>query len=416
MRAGRLAPGSEAWLLTLCLARVGTFMVYISYAAALPVLQREWQMSGTAAGSIASSFQLAYALSLLASSELADRLGARRVFFACTAASAVGAVLFAAFARDYWSGVLLYTALALALGGTYTTGILLVAEHVPVARRGRAMGILIGAHSLALALALVLTGIAIPRGGYPLAFLLTSLGPVAGGVLAWAVVRDTPDRVAARAGGERFVGAVLRNRPAMLVIAGYTWHSWEVLGMWAWTPAFLAASLAAAGAGLSRAAGLGSYLASSFHLTGMVASLVGGVIADRLGRTPVILAMASLSTLCSAVFGWLLGAPGWVVVGVGLVYGFSTLGDSPIYSAAITEVVAPAYRGAALALRSLAGYGAGAVAPLVFGWVLDVQGGAEGWGWAFGTLAAAGALAVVATAILHRLPEARALTVGTAKS
>jgi len=30
------------------------------------------------------------------------------------------------------------------------------------------------------------------------------------------------------------------------------------------------------------------------------------VIADRLGRTPVILAMASLSTLCSAVFGWLL--------------------------------------------------------------------------------------------------------------
>jgi len=69
-----------------------------------------------------------------------------------------------------------------------------------------------------------------------------------------------------------------------------------------------------------------------------------------------------------------------------------------------------------LALRSLAGYGAGAVAPLVFGWVLDVQGGAEGWGWAFGTLAAAGALAVVATAILHRLPEARALTVGTAKS
>ena len=359
MRAGRLAPGSEAWLLTLCLARVGTFMVYISYAAALPVLQREWQMSGTAAGSIASSFQLAYALSLLVSSELADRLGARR---------------------------------------------------------GRAMGILIGAHSLALALALVLTGIAIPRGGSPLAFLLTSLGPVAGGVLAWAVVRDTPDRVAARAGGERFVGAVLRNRPAMLVIAGYTWHSWEVLGMWAWTPAFLAASLAAAGAGLSRAAGLGSYLASSFHLTGMVASLVGGVIADRLGRTPVILAMASLSTLCSAVFGWLLGAPGCVVVGVGLVYGFSTLGDSPIYSAAITEVVAPAYRGAALALRSLAGYGAGAVAPLVFGWVLDVQGGAEGWGWAFGTLAAAGALAVVATAILHRLPEARALTVGTAKS
>jgi hypothetical protein len=47
-------------------------------------------------------------------------------------------------------------------------------------------------------------------------------------------------------------------------------------------------------------------------------------------------------------------------VAVGLVYGFTALGDSPIYSTSITEVVAPAYRGAALALRSLAGYGAGA--------------------------------------------------------
>jgi MFS family permease len=52
-------------------------MIYIAYAAALPVLQREWHLSGTAAGSIASAFQVAYALSLMACSELADRIGAR---------------------------------------------------------------------------------------------------------------------------------------------------------------------------------------------------------------------------------------------------------------------------------------------------------------------------------------------------
>lgn len=36
-------------------------MVYIAFAATLPVLQREWSLSGTAAGSIASVFQVAYA-------------------------------------------------------------------------------------------------------------------------------------------------------------------------------------------------------------------------------------------------------------------------------------------------------------------------------------------------------------------
>jgi len=58
----RLPPGGRGWLLAICLSRVGAYMVYIAYAATLPVLQREWHLSGTAAGSIASAFQIAYAV------------------------------------------------------------------------------------------------------------------------------------------------------------------------------------------------------------------------------------------------------------------------------------------------------------------------------------------------------------------
>jgi len=35
----RFAPGSEGWLLAICLSRVGAYMVYIAYAATLPALQ-----------------------------------------------------------------------------------------------------------------------------------------------------------------------------------------------------------------------------------------------------------------------------------------------------------------------------------------------------------------------------------------
>ena len=225
------------------------------------------------------------------------------------------------------------------------------------------------------------------------------------------MVRDTPNVVTSRAGGERFAGAVLRNRPAMLVIAGYTFHSWELLGMWAWTPAFLAACFVATGSALDRGAGLGAYMASLFHVTGTLASMLAGVLADRLGRIPVMLMMASLSTVCSLVFGWLLGTPVAVVVALGLVYGFAALGDSPIYSTAITEVVTPAFRGAALALRSLAGYGAGAIAPLLFGAILDWYGGhsAEAWGWAFVSLGVAGLVAVASVLMLSRAPGAHVL-------
>jgi MFS family permease len=301
-----LAPGSGGWLLAICLSRVGAYMVYIAYAATLPVLQREWQLSGTTAGSIASAFQVAYALSLMGCSALADRVGARRVFLIGTVASAIASMAFAALARDYWSGLGLYTLLALTLGGTYTTGILLVAEHVPPERRGRAMGAYLAGHSLGLALALLVAGAAIPRGGYVLTFWLLAFGSIIGGVLAWLAVQSTRNVVTAPARGQRFGGEVLKNRPAMLVIAGYTMHSWELLGMWAWTPAFLAACFVAAGSELTRGAGLGAYMTSLFHLTGMAASLLAGFFADRFGRTPVILAMAAVSAGCSLVFGWLI--------------------------------------------------------------------------------------------------------------
>ena len=406
-----LAAGGRGWLLAICASRVGAYMVYIAYAATLPVLQREWHLSGTAAGSIASAFQAAYAVSLMGCSALADRVGARRVFVIGSVASAVTSLAFAVLARDYWSGLVLYTLLALGLGGTYTTGILLVAENVPVERRGRAMGQYLAGHSLGLALALLLAGAAIPRGGYVVAFWLLASGPIVGGALAWLAVRGTANVVTSRAGGQRFVGEVLKNRPAMLVIAGYTFHSWELLGMWAWTPAFLAACFVAAGSELTRGAGLGAYVAALSHLTGMIASLVAGVFADRFGRTPVIFVMATISAGCSLVFGWLIGMSLALVVGVGLLYGFAALGDSPIYSTAITEVVAPAYRGSALALRSLVGYGAGAVAPLLFGAILDWYGitNAGAWGWAFVSLGIAGLGAVASVALLHRTPEAAAL-------
>jgi MFS family permease len=411
-----LAPGGRTWLGAICLSRVGSYMVYIAYAATLPVLQHEWHLSGTAAGSIASVFQVAYAISLMGCSALADRVGARRVFLVGSVTTAVIAALFAALARDYWSGLVLYTLLALTLGSTYTTGILLVAEHVPVDRRGRAMGAYLAGHSLGLALALMLAGAAIPRGGYVLAFWLLALGAIAGGGLAWIAMHSTGNAVPPRATHQRFAGEVLRNRPAMLVIAGYIFHSWELLGMWAWTPAFLAACFVAAGAELTRGAGLGAYVTSLFHLTGMLAALVAGVFADRFGRTPVILVMAAVSAGCSLVFGWLIGASLALVVGVGLLYGFAALGDSPIYSTALTEVVAPAYRGSALALRSLLGYGAGAIAPLLFGVILDWQGArnAGAWGWAFVSLGAAGLGAVLSAVLLYRPTEARVLHRGAA--
>jgi MFS family permease len=183
----------------------------------------------------------------------------------------------------------------------------------------------------------------------------------------------------------------------MRLILGYTFHSWELLGMWAWTPAFVAAVFAATGAGMIRSVELAGYLSAAFHLTGLVASSSMGRLSDQLGRRVVLCVLAATSAACSLAFGWLIAAPVAIVFIVGALYGFTALGDSPVLSTALTETVGASHLGAALALRSFLGFGAGAIAPIVFGRILDLT-NAPGptpaaWGWAFVALGAGGLLA-----------------------
>jgi MFS family permease len=388
------APVIDGWLLSVCLARMCLTSVFMTYAATLPVLRGEWGMSATAAGSISTGFQLGYAVSLVFFSWLADRLGARRVLFGSAWLSAVAALAFALWARSYWSALVLYTLVALSQGGNYTTAIMLFADRYPPARRGAAVGWLIASSSAGYALSLAVSGAALAWGGYPLAFAASALGPVAGTAILWYALRATPNVVHPAKAGARFGSEVLRNPRAVRLMLGYTCHSWELLGMWAWAPAFVAAAFAVSGAASVRAVELAAYVAASFHAMGLIASMSMGRLSDRLGRRAVLFGLAATSAACSLAFGWLIGWPLAVVFAVGALYAFTALGDSPVLSTALTEAVSPSYLGAALALRSFLGFGAGAIAPIVFGRVLDQTNGPgpfpTTWGWAFLTLGAGG--------------------------
>lgn len=389
------------WLTGICFSRAFSGLVFMTFAAALPILQKEWGMSAAAGGSISSGYNIGYAISLVVFSSLADFVGPKPLYLGSMSTGAILSLAFALFARDYFSALILYTLVGISLGGTYTTGLMILADHYPVQRRGMAIGFFIASTSLGYALSLILSGIALPLGGYRLSFLLTCLGPLAGSIFAWISLVKTQVSVERRQKQQRFAKEVLRNRTAMLLIGGYTFHNWELLGMWAWTPAFLTSCLVLSGAEGLKAAGRGSYISALFHFTGLVASFSMGMLSDRLGRARIILMLSGMSTLCSFLFGWSMGWPLFLVIGIGLVYAFSALGDSPVLSAALTEVVRTSYVGSAFGLRSLLGFGAGALSPLLFGAILDwtnpIAAGMQynGWGWAYGILGLGGFCALV---------------------
>lgn len=415
-------PGSDNhWLFWLCASRTSFALVFTAYAAAIPLLKPDWGMSAGEAGMIQSAWHFGYLFSLVAVGFLADRYGAKRVFILSSIASSISAMVFAVFAESFTTGLILYGLTGLFSGGSYTPGLTLIAERFQSARRGRAMGFYLAAASGGYALALVITGALTPLIGWRGAFIVNAAGPVLGTLLALYALRLTPNIVhprSAEEAAEKPVRMILANKPAMLVTWAYTFHSWEMLGMKAWMPAFLAAAAAySTGSNATAAASLGAGLAAIAYIGSMGGSVVGGWLSDRMGRTWTMLVLASISAACSLTLGWLIGLPLWLLVVICAFYSFTAVGDSSVFSTAITELVPPRHIGAAYSVRSVLGFGAGATAPWVFGLVLDAAGAAQAspmvtWGLAWCSLGVIALMSTVATWRLRQMPESRQMANG----
>jgi MFS family permease len=285
----------------------------------------------------------------------------------------------------------------------------MLADRYSPQDRGRAVGFYIASMSLSCALSLIISGAALQSGDYRIAFFLTCLGPLVGFILAWITLASTFNKIHPRSEEQKFSKEILRNKPAVLFISAYTSHNWELMGMWAWTPAFVSACLMLKGSEAWAATGSGSQIVGLFHLMGVLASLTMGMLSDKLGRALLIFLVTGVSTSCSFTIGWMVGFPMFLIIVVGMIYSFFALADSPIISAGMTESVDPSYLGAAFALRSFLGFSASAIAPLAFGAILDwtnpniaADGFYTTWGWAFCVLGLGGLGAVVAAYLLYK--------------
>jgi nitrate/nitrite transporter NarK len=245
--------------------------------------------------------------------------------------------------------------------------------------------------------------------GYATLWLALSVIPLLSAIAASCATPNTSVETAEQAATDPPLARAMLSRNSVLLTAGYTAHCWELLGMWAWTPAFLAFAFADR-VTLSPLVG-GIVIAAALHISGAVATMFGGWASDRWNQRAVLLGMAAAGALLSATVGWTAPLPPVAIVIVVFLYGFAALGDSGVLSSAMADAVAPGQLGRMLALRSILGFGAGAVAPAAFGLVLDLT-NAPGqapshWGWAFAMLGGGGLIATAA-ALPLRLSDFKA--------
>jgi MFS family permease len=174
---------------------------------------------------------------------------------------------------------------------------------------------------------------------------------------------------------------------------------WELFAVYAWFSAFFGDALRTRGVPVGSVA---SYATFAMFVAGGLGCWVGGVLADRWSRPSTTALMMSLSGSCALLIGLLFGASPWLILLVGLVWGFTVVADSAQFSTMVTEYADQAYVGTALTLQLAAGFTV-TVATI---WLIPLVQELLGWRWAFAILAPGPVLGVVAMLRLKLSPGA----------
>jgi MFS family permease len=390
----------------LCAAEVLSMTGFSTYPALLAPLREAWGMSGAEAGFIGGVFFAGYMGAVPLLSALTDRIDARRVYFLSTLLAVAGTLGFGLFANGVTSAALFQALAGAGLAGTYMPGLKALTDRVAGPLQGRFIAFYTSTFGIGASVSLVLAGAIEPALDWRWAFMLCGAGPLAAGLLVLrglaplAPERHAPAHAQAALLDPR---PVLRERAVLGYVLGYAAHCWELFGLRSWLVAFIAFAYALA-PGADFAWGPAA-IAAAINLLGIPASVFGNEIAARVGRRRYILTVMA----CSALLAWLAGFAAAVSWGLTLfllaLHFVFVMGDSAALTAGLVAAAPAGKRGAAMAVYSFLGFGAGFLGPLAFGLVLDAAGGkdaAAAWGFAFGSLGVACACGPLAVWLTQR--------------
>ncbi|OSQ46416.1 MFS transporter [Thalassospira sp. MCCC 1A01428] len=392
----------EVSLITVC--QLLALSLWFSATAVLPQLRAEFHLGALQSSLFTSSVVMGFIAGTLISAflGLADRLDPRRFFALCALVAGTANILILTVPVDGVVVILLRLLTGMCMAGIYPIGMKMVATWAR-GDTGFLVGLLVGALTLGSALP-HLFSVALPLDWRWVIVAASGSAWLAAFGVMFVKLGGTPAR--SPRFDPRVVGHIIADKPLRYAGYGYFGHMWELYAMWGWTGLFLFRAYQERG--MDNAAAWAALTTFAIVGIGALGSLLGGIFADRWGRTTITIAAMTMSGFCALVTGALAGAPLPVLVIVCLIWGISVVADSAQFSSCVIELAEPAHIGTALTLQNAVGF----LIALISIHLVPLVADAFGWWASFAMLAIGPVMGVIAMTRLRAMPEAVKLAQG----
>ena len=361
-----------------CIAEIVGMAPFSMFLALQPVLQREWSLSNTTSGWIASAYYGGYMLAVPILASLTDRFDARTVWLSAISLAAAGAIGFGAIAEGPATAALFQALAGAGLAGTYMPGLKVMDDRIAGPLHPRLVAFYTTSFSLGSSGSYFLVGQLIEQLPWRAAIAAAAAGPLLGWLLVYVALGYVrPDADHALSPPAARWRDVLQSRDSMRYVAAYSCHMWELFGMRAWLVPFFVFCASLHGPTFAAPTTLAAVLA----LAGIPASFLGAELSARFDRRVVVITLMLLSAATGTLVG-LLVSTGWaLLLSVALVHHALVMSDSAALTSGLVAVSPPQSRGTAMAIYSMAGFGTASVASFAIGGVLDLSGGQSTFSW-----------------------------------
>ena len=353
-------------------------------------LGTSWGLSNSDIGWIGGAYFFGYLVATPILVGLTDRLDARLIFIGGCGFTALGCVLFASMARDFWSAALAWALVGCGLAGTYMPGLQILNARLADAVRVRAVPWYTACFGIGTGGSFALMGLMLAMADYQVAAYIAATAAGGAAVIVAVTVRpyqrpQTPP-VARHPLDLR---PAFRKPVAMGYIIAYGAHSFELFAYRTWCFALLV--FLAGRSEVDTGVGAITTIVTLITVSGMFASLIGARLCLQFGRHRVIALVGVATAVASLITALSLVVALWVTVVALWLYNICIMLDSGSLTTGTVEAGDEHDRGALLAVHSMVGFGGGALGGPVIGYVLDHNGGSTSMDAWFYALLAMGA-------------------------